>query len=470
MIKTKKIFILSLIIFFCLSQCFSNNIHNFATKGDFEKLKMELSKNPKSINSKNSLGQTPVALASWEGHKEIVKFLIKRGADLNLKDQFGGTPLHMAAMGGHIEIVKLLISEGADINSKSNDGITPFELAFEYGKIKIVEVFFNRGFNVNTRINRFEGTLLHKAVILGNKKLVNFLINREAFLDAKDKRGNTPLELAFICEHKDLADLLITRGAKPPVKESIEVIYIANAGFLISSSGKKFLIDALFKEGFQQYLVLKKDSVTVKKIMNGEIPFNNINFIMFTHNHPDHFNLFLSENYLLNNPDVYLISSHDVSTDFQLYGNNFSKIANQLIIITPELKSSAKLMVNGVKMEIVRLSHGPGRRVQNLGYIVNIGVRKFCHLGDCDLKDNLEVLKKIRLNDHDIDLGFIQYWDFLDAEKREIINKYINPEHIILIHIPTSKVVEVLKEVNKLKDKYPNVTVFKETMEKKVFN
>ena len=34
----------------------------------------------------------------------------------------------------------------------------------------------------------------------------------------------------------------------------IDVTYIANAGFLIESSGKKVLIDALFKNGWNTYL------------------------------------------------------------------------------------------------------------------------------------------------------------------------------------------------------------------------
>jgi len=43
---------------------------------------------------KDNLGKTALMLASWEnGHKEVVKLLIKRGADVNAKDKDGETAL-----------------------------------------------------------------------------------------------------------------------------------------------------------------------------------------------------------------------------------------------------------------------------------------------------------------------------------------------------------------------------------------
>ena len=63
------------------------------------------------------------------------------------------------------------------------------------------------------------------------------------------------------------------------------------------------------------------------------------------------------------------------------------------------------------------------------------------------------------MNENGIDLGFIQYWDFLNSERREIINKYINPERIIPMHIPAGKVDDVSKKADKLKNEYPVITV-----------
>src|SRR5688572_18332138 len=68
--------------------------------------------------------------------KQIVRFLIERGADVNAKTSFGYAPLHNAASRGlkgtiylcyldKLEIVELLIDAGADLNVKNDRGNTP---------------------------------------------------------------------------------------------------------------------------------------------------------------------------------------------------------------------------------------------------------------------------------------------------------------------------------------------------------
>ena len=52
--------------------------------------------------------------AAEEGRIDIVRFMIKEGADIHAYDDY---PLRWASMNGHTETVKLLIKEGADIHA-----------------------------------------------------------------------------------------------------------------------------------------------------------------------------------------------------------------------------------------------------------------------------------------------------------------------------------------------------------------
>jgi len=78
--------------------------------------------------------------ASIEGQLDIVKLLIKAGADINAKNEYGDTPLIVASRYNQMDIVKLLIKAGADINIKNKGGNTALMIAFRYGYEDIVDL------------------------------------------------------------------------------------------------------------------------------------------------------------------------------------------------------------------------------------------------------------------------------------------------------------------------------------------
>ena len=65
-------------------------IHEAAEKGNIEAVKQYLAASV-DVNAKNSgLGKSPLLLAAYDRHKEIVELLIAKGADVNAKDGIGG--------------------------------------------------------------------------------------------------------------------------------------------------------------------------------------------------------------------------------------------------------------------------------------------------------------------------------------------------------------------------------------------
>ena len=88
---------------------------------------MVLAKHPlTNLNTKNSLGETPLMLAALHNHMELAKVLISRGADVNKP---GWSPLHYAAAKGHREMMRLLIENDAYIDSEAANGTTPLMMA-----------------------------------------------------------------------------------------------------------------------------------------------------------------------------------------------------------------------------------------------------------------------------------------------------------------------------------------------------
>ena len=81
-----------------------------------------------------------------QGNRRLVTHLLRQGYDVNYEDKGGTTPLSGAAVEGKKEMVAFLVSRGADVNRKNRSlGETPLMAASEMGKLDTVNVLLDRG-------------------------------------------------------------------------------------------------------------------------------------------------------------------------------------------------------------------------------------------------------------------------------------------------------------------------------------
>ncbi|XP_077414791.1 protein phosphatase 1 regulatory subunit 27 [Vanacampus margaritifer] len=73
-------------------------------------------------------GMAALHEAVLTGNLEVVKLLVKYGADVNQRDEDGWTPLHMACSDGFPEIASYLLSLGASTKAENESGEKPADL------------------------------------------------------------------------------------------------------------------------------------------------------------------------------------------------------------------------------------------------------------------------------------------------------------------------------------------------------
>lgn len=104
-------------------------IHYAALNGNSKIISMLLN-NDKSLSVKlNSKQETPLFLASREGHTDVVAMLLQTGIVGLTPDLNGRTPLHRSAARGHFEIVKLLRHNLANKDLEDKWGFTALSYA-----------------------------------------------------------------------------------------------------------------------------------------------------------------------------------------------------------------------------------------------------------------------------------------------------------------------------------------------------
>ena len=178
-----------------------------------QRLTMEaiLKKRPRFVHFRDYDRRTALHVAASEGHIEICKFLIERGARVNRSDRWGGSPLDDASRHRHKELVTFLRSLGATTGSASK--LTQFIKAAADGDVDEVEMLLSSG-DIDVNEGDYDKrTALHLAAGNGHADIVQLLCRYEANVNIEDRWGNRPLNDAMQSKNDDVVRLLQGLGA-----------------------------------------------------------------------------------------------------------------------------------------------------------------------------------------------------------------------------------------------------------------
>ena len=231
---------------FYMAQQGGLDIHNAARDGDLKRLRALMSEDAGAFTALTELGVAPIHFAAVADQPDVITLLVDRGVEVDVRVQHpaerfdftalylavhagatgaaecllahgadvlveckgwgGWTVLHgMASQGGErgdVEgTIDLLVDAGIDINADRGPwGLTALHMAVEQGKPRLVERLLYHGANPNKR-NSHEATPLHRLPNPPGRwqaHLTEMLIERGADVNAMNKSGKTPLDMAYV--------------------------------------------------------------------------------------------------------------------------------------------------------------------------------------------------------------------------------------------------------------------------------
>ncbi len=203
---------------------------------DPEKVNLLLARGAK-VNARTATGVTALMIAArYKGNTEVVRLLLKKGAIPNvdykvrnnasaffyavmagdvqtaqtlvaagakphkkfkLLGTFDTSPLPIAVNNGDVDMTKFLLSKGANPNQGDADNITPLGSATFANHADVMQVLLKSGAKVNHLDNFGMTPLLYAASVdYGDTTVLETLIAAGADLKAKNKQGQTALDLA----------------------------------------------------------------------------------------------------------------------------------------------------------------------------------------------------------------------------------------------------------------------------------
>ena len=160
------------------------------------------------INIKTTYDSSVISIASYHGSTDIVKLLLKAGANVNYSRMlyYDRTNLMEAAGNGHYDIMKVLIKEGADVNGNGRDSTPVIDvirmktkgesrIVDSTKRKKCIKLLLQAGADVNEegRENIRGITALSIASRNGLNQEVEYLIQAGAYVNRVPDGGTTAL-------------------------------------------------------------------------------------------------------------------------------------------------------------------------------------------------------------------------------------------------------------------------------------
>ena len=224
-------------------------IHDAARKGDVKKVQALLQADPKLVNDKDNMGNTPLHVAALHGNLEVAQALIAAGADVNAKNNMapfvpddlwpylspnthpdpvallsvhaldqrdqknGYTPLDLATFSARYKpVVELLVNKGADVNAQASSGATPLFWAILRDQKDEVKFLIDHGANVNAA-DAYGDTILDIVLHLQYTSMIQMLLDKNVDINAIDQSQHRPLTYALQMDDHHWADVLRKKGA-----------------------------------------------------------------------------------------------------------------------------------------------------------------------------------------------------------------------------------------------------------------
>lgn len=214
--------------------------------------------------------------------------------------------------------------------------------------------------------------------------------------------------------------------------------YLGNEALLVIHGGHKVLFDPFFHNDFGFYQ--KVPEHLREKMFKGIAPFNDIDVIVISHAHEDHFSAEDIVTYLNQFPQVTLVGPSQAIAQIQAHTDNAS-VTNRLLGVSMSFGDAPwQKTVKGIQFDAVRIPHaGWPRRadVENMVFRLAFDdTNSVIHMGDADPLTSHYVPYNALWDASKTKLGFPPYWFLTSAEGRYILNDIMHIEETVGVHVP----------------------------------
>ncbi|NOT29015.1 MAG: MBL fold metallo-hydrolase [Planctomycetes bacterium] len=221
----------------------------------------------------------------------------------------------------------------------------------------------------------------------------------------------------------------------------LELVYLANEGFLVRAGEHSLVIDAFVTEPYGEYAAVP--AALFADLLSAKPPFEDIDLALASHAHRDHFQAKPAADFLRARSATRFLSSPQVADELLSELGEHSA-AGRIEALLPEARETLAAPAAAVHVELLRLPHTGGARtaeVQNLGHLIELGGVRLLHVGDADIQT--EDLAGYALAKRALDVALVPYWWLGNAAGVARARELTGARHLVAVHVPPAEVAAV---------------------------
>jgi len=258
----------------------------------------------------------------------------------------------------------------------------------------------------------------------------------------------------------------MAQKADPPGRqEPLRLTFIANAGVLVAAGGRKVLIDALFDKPNPEYRAPSPE--VLDKIMKGAPPFDAVDLLLVTHDHPDHFDAGLAARYMETVPGPILLAPADAVAELRKAAADWGKFESRVVPFDLEVGEKAERSMKQIPVTAFRTLHGKQEAPMNIMFLFELGGWRIFHEGDSP--GNVDEYRGFGLGSAAVDLALIHFWFPLEPQCARFLQEVLKPEHIALTHLPIRLESDAPGKIDMVRSSYKDLFLMLPGMPAKVF-
>jgi len=191
------------------------------------------------------------------------------------------------------------------------------------------------------------------------------------------------------------------------LQSPIDLLFVANEGVLLTTRSGKVAIDCMFDAPNPAYAA--PPAAMLQAMNTGAAPFDDLDLILLTHDHPDHYTPGLVAEALSHNRRAVFVAPVDAVDALERAAPDWTSIRDRVVAVTIDVRAQFDSVINGMRVQAYRTLHsGAAETPQNLVYLLEMDGRTIFHEGDSD--GSVQTYETLGLAEKSIDLALVHFW------------------------------------------------------------